>query len=61
MCSMLTIDEVAQLGAQLPMLVRGIYYEGWDPSNKPLRGRHKRDFMPTELKELWLPGFSPHA
>jgi uncharacterized protein (DUF2267 family) len=41
----LTIDEVAQLGAQLPMLVRGIYYEGWDPSDKPLKARHKRDFL----------------
>jgi len=25
------VDEVVQLGAQLPMLVRGFYYEGWDP------------------------------
>jgi uncharacterized protein (DUF2267 family) len=41
----LTIDEVAQLGAQLPMLIRGIYYEGWDPSHKPLKARHKQDFL----------------
>ena len=31
----LTIDECAQLAAQLPMLLRGVYYEGWDPSHKP--------------------------
>jgi uncharacterized protein (DUF2267 family) len=31
----LTVDEVAQLAAQLPVLVRGIYYEGWDPARKP--------------------------
>src|SRR3954454_8877452 len=41
----LTVDEVAQLGAQLPMLVRGIYYEGWDPTCKPERVRHKDQFL----------------
>ncbi|HEV7679445.1 MAG TPA: DUF2267 domain-containing protein [Candidatus Dormibacteraeota bacterium] len=29
------VDEAAHLGAQLPMLVRGIFYEAWDPSHKP--------------------------
>lgn len=32
----LGVNEAAQLGAQLPMLVRGFYYEGWDPSRTPL-------------------------
>jgi uncharacterized protein (DUF2267 family) len=41
----LTVDEVAQLGAQLPMLIRGFYYEGWDPSDKPLRVRDKEQFL----------------
>jgi uncharacterized protein (DUF2267 family) len=41
----LTVDEVAQLGAQLPMLIRGFYYEGWDPTDKPLRGRTKEQFL----------------
>jgi uncharacterized protein (DUF2267 family) len=31
----LAIQESAQLTAQLPLLVRGIYYEGWDPSVAP--------------------------
>jgi uncharacterized protein (DUF2267 family) len=41
----LTVEEVAQLGAQLPMLIRGFYYEGWDPTAKSLRQRHKEQFL----------------
>lgn len=38
-------DEAVQLGAQMPMLVRGFYYEGWHPGNKPERYRHKQEFL----------------
>ncbi|MBX5492680.1 MAG: DUF2267 domain-containing protein [Chloroflexi bacterium] len=48
----LTVDEVAQLGAQLPMLVRGFYYEGWDPSRTPLRERHREQFLTHVRQEL---------
>jgi uncharacterized protein (DUF2267 family) len=42
----LTVDEVAQLGAQLPMLVRGIYYEGWNPGDTPPSAvRHREEFL----------------
>ena len=41
----LTVEEVAQLGAQFPMLIRGVYYEGWDPSAKALKERHKEEFF----------------
>jgi uncharacterized protein (DUF2267 family) len=41
----LTVEEVAQFGAQLPTLIRGFYYEGWDPTGKPLRMRHKEEFL----------------
>ena len=48
----LTIEEVAQLGAQFPMLIRGIYYEGWDPTGKPLRARHKEQFLDSIAQQL---------
>jgi uncharacterized protein (DUF2267 family) len=36
---------VAALGAQLPMLVPGFYYEGWHPHRKPERGRKREEFL----------------
>lgn len=41
----LTIEEVAQFAAQLPMLIRGFYYEGWSPTGKPAKERHREQFM----------------
>ena len=41
----LPVDVAAALGAQLPMLVRGFYYEGWHPGDKPLRERHREEFL----------------
>ena len=41
----LTVEEAVQLGAQLPMLVRGFYYEGWTLKKKPHKERHKEQFL----------------
>ena len=41
----LPIDEVADLSAQLPVLIRGIYFEGWDPSASPVWNRTKEEFV----------------
>ena len=48
----LTIEEVAQLGAQLPMLIRGLYYEGWDPSKNPVK------MKPDEFIERFIRGLT---
>lgn len=41
----LSIDEAADLSAQLPLLVRGIYFDGWVPSKTPAHPRSKEDFL----------------
>jgi uncharacterized protein (DUF2267 family) len=38
-------DEAVHLGAQLPMLIRGMYYEGWKPAATPVRLRNVDDFF----------------
>jgi uncharacterized protein (DUF2267 family) len=50
----LTVEEVAQLGAQLPMLIRGFYYEGWDPTGKPLKVRQKEQFL-AQIEQQFRP------
>ena len=37
--------NAVHLGAQLPTLVRGIYYEAWQPERTPSRERHGEAFL----------------
>jgi uncharacterized protein (DUF2267 family) len=41
----LTVEQSAHLSAQLPLVVRGIYYEEWSPSDVPARDRNEERFL----------------
>jgi uncharacterized protein (DUF2267 family) len=41
----LTVDEAAQLAAQLPMVLRGAFWEGFDPGHQPAKLRKREDFL----------------
>lgn len=41
----LLVDEVAQFSAQLPVMIRGFFFESWVPKDTPIKERHGEDFV----------------
>jgi uncharacterized protein (DUF2267 family) len=41
----LTHEEAAHLAAQLPIILRGVFYEGWRPAETPVRTRDPEVFL----------------
>jgi len=52
----LPVDEAAALAAQLPIFVRGVFYEGWDPSGTPEHARDLDSFLRRIASEARLAG-----
>ncbi len=48
----LTVEEAADLGAQLPLIVRGIYFEGWRPAHVPEKVRTRQKFLDGVIMKL---------
>lgn len=38
-------EEAAHLAAQLPLLVKGIFYDGWKPGATPVKVRDRETFL----------------
>lgn len=51
----LTVEAVAKFGAQLPMLVRGFYYENWTPGHIPLKIHSEQEFIALTKSYLRKP------
>ena len=47
----LPVDEAAQLAAQLPDLLRGVYYEGWNPNRASGRCRTREELLDRVVHE----------
>lgn len=41
----LTLEETAHLAAELPLLVRGTYYDQWRPAEQPVLVRKRHEFL----------------
>jgi uncharacterized protein (DUF2267 family) len=38
-------NEAVHLAAQLPLLIKGVYFDGWSPSSKPVKARTRKAFL----------------
>jgi uncharacterized protein (DUF2267 family) len=45
-------DQCAHLSAQLPLVIRGLYFEGWKPADQPVRLRSAEEFVQAVAAEL---------
>ncbi|MEF8816612.1 MAG: DUF2267 domain-containing protein [Salinibacter sp.] len=58
----LPVDEVMNLSAQLPTLIRGVYFEGYKAAGKPERYRDQDEFFDRVWEELEVvDGGAPEA
>jgi uncharacterized protein (DUF2267 family) len=48
----LTLGLAVHLGSQLPLLVRGLYYDQWEPENKPDKMRSLEEFLERVNRQL---------
>lgn len=55
----LTVNEANDLAAQFPIIIKGVYFDGWRPADKPLNYKTIDEFM--EQVESGLPDYMDAA
>lgn len=48
----LSVEEVAQLAAQLPLILRGTFYESWSPKMNSPKSFSKEEFFSTVQEKM---------
>lgn len=48
----LTFEEAFDLAAELPMVIRGMYVEGWDRRRRPMKMRTREEFLTLVAENL---------
>ncbi|GIL03104.1 MAG: hypothetical protein BroJett030_30030 [Alphaproteobacteria bacterium] len=48
----LTVQEAAELSSQMPTLIRGIYFEGWNPARTPQRLHNPEEFAQKVMQVI---------
>jgi uncharacterized protein (DUF2267 family) len=46
----LPLGEVGDLSSQLPMLIRGVFFENWRPNHTPVRDDTPEQFYATSIR-----------
>lgn len=60
----MNVHEAAHFSAQLPLILRGAFFEGWNPHTQQLSGVTKEDFLEAvkgRLSHAGLPQFELEA
>lgn len=56
----LPVQEAIRFGAHLPLVIRGIYYEGWQPGRSP-QPNDAMSFLQTVFQRYGLGTLDPYA
>ncbi|HET9753331.1 MAG TPA: DUF2267 domain-containing protein [Myxococcales bacterium] len=57
----LPVQEAAHLAAQLPMIIRGLFFEGWHPGTRRPRSRSLHGFLEQVAREIPEGALDPEA
>ncbi len=48
----LTVEQAALLAAELPLVLRGVFYEGYRPATMPEKIRHRDEFLEAARQRI---------